>query len=180
MKPDRAPRGVPSRKDPADAAGSKSRTSDGRDTPPPQPARSLSRSIESTPRDVRRALKTISGELALQGIGETDREAIEVVLAECMNNVVEHAFGETPGRRFDLRLHIADDQLFCRVEDRGKPMPGLAPPAGRLPDLPVRLEDLPEGGFGWFLIRELTCDLRYCRRDDRNSLTFQIPLGRCD
>jgi serine/threonine-protein kinase RsbW len=37
-------------------------------------------------------------------------------------------------------------------------------------------DDLPEGGFGWFLIRELTKDLQYVRHEDQNRLTFSIPI----
>lgn len=181
MRPDLAPGGAPSRKDHAEPRPARPHVAGADGEAPGAPdviaERCLSRTIRSTPEDVRQALKMISGELAQQGIGETDRDAIEVVLAECMNNVVEHAFAEAPGSRFDLRLHIADEQLFCRVEDGGKPMPGLALPPGTPQDLSVSLDDLPEGGFGWFLIRELTRDLQYSRADNRNSLTFQIPLG---
>ena len=38
-------------------------------------------------------------------------------------------------------------------------------------------QDLPEGGFGWFLIRELTHDLTYRRDGSRNHLSFRMVLG---
>ncbi|SDI65581.1 ATP-binding protein [Aliiruegeria lutimaris] len=137
----------------------------------------LSETVDSTAEDVRNALIRINDELKRLGVAPSDRDAIEVVLAECMNNVVEHAYCERPGSRFDLKLHLSADNLFCRVEDDGKPMPGLALPSGKSHNLSVDLSDLPEGGFGWFLIRELTCDLRYARERDRNNLMFQIPLS---
>jgi hypothetical protein len=39
------------------------------------------------------------------------------------------------------------------------------------------LPDLAEGGWGWALIRAMTTDLSYVRCDDRNLLTFQVPLS---
>ena len=37
-------------------------------------------------------------------------------------------------------------------------------------------KDLPEGGFGWFLIRSLTENLTYRRIDARNHLSFQLII----
>jgi serine/threonine-protein kinase RsbW len=34
----------------------------------------------------------------------------------------------------------------------------------------------PEGGFGWFLIRELAKDVRYERVDGENRLSFRIAI----
>ncbi len=140
----------------------------------------LTRVVGSTSEDVRETLRRLSADLGRLGVLETDREAVEVVLAECMNNVVEHAYCESPDGEFELKLCLTRESLFCRVEDRGRPMPGLAIPAGDTHDLSVELDDLPEGGFGWFLIRELTRDLNYCREEDRNSLSFNIRLGQAD
>ena len=36
---------------------------------------------------------------------------------------------------------------------------------------------LPEGGFGWFLIQDLTQALCYYRRESRNYLAFNIPFA---
>ena len=55
-------------------------------------------------------------------------------------------------------------------------MPGGRPPAGRLPDgADCALVDLPEGGFGWHLIRTLTRDLAYVRSGGCNRLSFLLP-----
>ena len=37
-------------------------------------------------------------------------------------------------------------------------------------------QDLPEGGFGWFLIRSLTRDLTYLREDGYNMLCFCVDV----
>ena len=38
------------------------------------------------------------------------------------------------------------------------------------------IADLPEGGFGWGLIRALSSGLSYRRMSERNRLAFRIPL----
>ena len=44
-------------------------------------------------------------------------------------------------------------------------------------DLDVAREDLPEGGFGWFLIRQLAWDVRYVREGRTNRLFLAIDLA---
>jgi serine/threonine-protein kinase RsbW len=41
-------------------------------------------------------------------------------------------------------------------------------------DLSDNLCDLPEGGFGWLLIRKLTHSLKYCRTNSQNILTCEL------
>ena len=43
-------------------------------------------------------------------------------------------------------------------------MPNGQPPFGFAPDVTVALDDLPEGGFGWFLIKDLARDVSYERQ----------------
>ncbi len=54
-------------------------------------------------------------------------------------------------------------------------MPDGELPIGRLTD-PKIAKDLPEGGFGWFLIRNLSQDLTYDRDEDKNILGFCISV----
>lgn len=140
--------------------------------------RSIVEHVGSTAEEVRRTLLRVVAELSRQGVCPSDCQAIEVVLAECMNNVVEHAYAETAEGKFELRLRLSGDRLHCRVEDVGRPMPDLSLPDGVLQEISNRLEDLPEGGFGWFLIRELANDLNYSREKGRNRLSFEIGLNR--
>lgn len=129
------------------------------------------------PASVRAALDTARAVFAGFPIGDSFAGVVEIVLAEVLNNIVEHAYGPQ-------RVGIVEVEALCgsagatfRVRDDGRPMPGGAAPEGAPHDLDVAAEDLPEGGFGWFLIRELTEDLQYHRVANRNELTFRIPLG---
>ena len=57
------------------------------------------------------------------------------------------------------------------------PLPGLRLPEGTAPPAVTPRESLPEGGFGWFLIRALTERLDYARADGENRLTLHFGPG---
>lgn len=76
--------------------------------------------------------------------------------------------------------------IACAVTDDGIPLPeGCLLPFGdptfstyrsREKDSP----DLPEGGFGWYLIQDLTHAMCYYREDQRNFLAFTVPFADAD
>jgi serine/threonine-protein kinase RsbW len=123
---------------------------------------------------IRVALSMLAAHLAAAGLTPDDCATAELVLAEVLNNVAEHAYAGQGGQ-VAVALTVGRGGVRCRVTDRGHPMPGGTPPAGMLPE--ARADDLPEGGFGWFLIRELSCELRYARIGDKNVLSFVVPQG---
>jgi serine/threonine-protein kinase RsbW len=128
--------------------------------------------IEMTgePHSVRDGLRRAMDRPPLAGLSQHDRSTAEIVLAEVLNNVAEHAYALDAGP-IRLWLGWSEGRLTCRIEDEGLPMPGGAPPQGRLP----RPEELAEGGFGWHLIRSLAVDLAYERAKGMNRLCFTLP-----
>ncbi len=122
---------------------------------------------------VRDGLRQAFSAEPLLSLSAEDRGTAEIVLAEVLNNVVEHACATGNGPIL-LALSLGEGLLQCRVEDEGTPMPGGALPAGR-PGDPAAL---PEGGFGWHLIRLLCQSLRYERAGGRNLLSFSLPAER--
>tara|TARA_R110000737_G_scaffold306998_1_gene314827 strand:- start:149 stop:640 length:492 start_codon:yes stop_codon:yes gene_type:complete len=150
-------------------------------TPPEHAVIQLQRDIRisfpSTSLSVRRALETVISSLAALSLEPEELGTVELVLAEALNNVVEHAYGE--GERGWISLECAQrpDGLHFTILDEGKPMPdGIAPMGLRVP-LPEELDALPEGGFGWFLIQDLSHDVQYFRTGDVNRLSFRINIG---
>lgn len=105
-----------------------------------------------------------------------DAGTLELVLAEVLNNIVEHGYRDLAPGRIEIDLRHSGTWLDCRIVDGGRPMPDLAPPDCPLPAADVAIDDLAEGGWGWTLIRELTDDLRYQRENGRNRLSFRVPL----
>ena len=126
--------------------------------------------IQSDNIAVRDGLGALMSMAPLLGLSDDIRGNVEIVLAEALNNVVEHAYRDGPGPIQVCIDHLAH-VLKVSVYDQGAEMPGGTLPTRHLEPLGAA-EDLPEGGFGWFLIRTLTLDLRYERADGTNHLCF--------
>lgn len=132
--------------------------------------------ISADPLTVRTALHTTVARFAGQ-ISSDEASTLELVLAEVMNNIVEHSYCNGRNGKITLSIVRDGDGLSCSVSDDGVPLP----PGCLAPQLPPKtdceIEDLPEGGFGWYLIRDLTRDLGYRREGDCNLLAFHLPLS---
>ncbi len=125
---------------------------------------------------VRKALRRIARSAQLQGLSLADRGSAELVLAEVLNNIVEHAYRHSAGD-IALTLFRLSEGLAVQLTDTGSAMPGCTVPAGRLPEgLDGPAAALPEGGFGWFLVHSLTRDLVYERTAGQNRLGFTLPF----
>lgn len=131
--------------------------------------------FEADPISVRSALQQAADRLAARHVTSDQQIALELILAEVLNNIVEHAYCEQGGM-IQARIMIMADELRCEVCDWGLPMPNNRPPEGRSAAIDVPVEDLPEGGFGWFLIRSLVKDLQYRRDGPMNRLAFSFAL----
>lgn len=121
----------------------------------------------------RAVLAVLVKRLAERGLSSDDIATVELILAEVLNNVTEHAYAETPGP-VEIELELKPAGLACKVADQGTPLP-----QGELPDHPPPTieppDHLPEGGFGWHIIRGLTTDLVYSRDEGWNRLSMTVP-----
>ena len=124
---------------------------------------------------IRAALEGMMGLLAPRKLSEDARIRVEIVLAEVLNNVCEHAFLNVPGR-VEVRIRSEPDHLSFVVIDDGEPMPGRRLPRGDM-DPASFVELMPEGGFGWFLIRSEAEALAYRRDRGRNRLSFRLRIS---
>lgn len=132
--------------------------------------------VQATPHGVRDALDQVRAALIAWEVAAGDRGTVEMVLAEAMNNVVEHALRDEASSVFTLIVSRLTNGVRVHMIDPGRAMPGLRLPVQDPADLDVALEDLPEGGFGWGLIEQLTDELEYQRRRGRNHMRFRIPF----
>lgn len=142
--------------------------------------------LRATPDDVRQALRAAVARFA-RAISPNDAGTLELTLAEVLNNIVEHAYADEPGG--PVVLHVVRDAnaMCCRVTDRGRPMPdavvgrvascSLDDAMGQMPDVAVLVDDLPEGGYGWPLVRAMTEDLGYVRHGQMNVLSFRLQVS---
>jgi serine/threonine-protein kinase RsbW len=99
----------------------------------------------------------------------------QIVLAEVMNNIVEHALAARSDGVIEVILRVEPSGIDCMLRDDGCAMPG-----GRLPDavatqvIDPRAEPR-EGGFGWPLVRALAGDLAYRRQGEWNETRLTVP-----
>lgn len=125
---------------------------------------------------VRSGLSMAMEALRRMNVSSHLESVIEIALAEVLNNVVEHAYAEEGGGVIEIEIERQDDGFSFCITDDGRPMPDNCLPEGTRRDLDVPAQDLPEGGFGWFLIRKLTQGLEYTRSANRNRLAFRIAF----
>lgn len=127
--------------------------------------------------NVRLAIETAMSTLGPLDISDEEKSSIEIVLAEALNNVVEHAYPADDPGEIKLVLRHGRAGLLIEIRDTGKPMPNGKTPLGLHPSDATPRNPLPEGGFGWFLIRELARDMVYDRENGENFLIFRMAVG---
>ena len=125
---------------------------------------------------VERAMQTLS---PLQ-LDADDVNSVELILAEALNNVVEHAY--PPGQPGNVKLVLRHGRagVLIEIRDTGKPMPNGRTPLGLHPLEKTPEDALPEGGYGWFLIRQLARDVVYDRENGENFLIFRVAIAAAD
>ena len=125
---------------------------------------------------VRRCLQTIKLSERLSGLPFDTLSNLEIILAEALNNVVKHAYSGHPEGIIELHLSRSEHDLHCVICDTGQQMPNGALPSGQQADLSCAVADLPEGGFGWGLIRKLAHKVGYTRENGQNRLSFSMKV----
>ena len=130
----------------------------------------VSRQFQSSDLATRDALVAVGRKLESRSVPQTAIETLELVLAEVLNNIVEHAY-DAEGGSVDLSVAITSDGVRCRVADQGRSVPSAVLTGAMLPEA----DDLPEGGWGWYLVTTLAEDIRYQQENGWNVLRMTIP-----
>jgi serine/threonine-protein kinase RsbW len=130
--------------------------------------------LKSDPIAVRNSLAKLLACPMLRHVDEAARNTAEIVLAEILNNIVEHAYSDQNGK-ICVTLHQQSRGISVVICDQGRAYPNSQVPQGTLPVVDV-IDELPEGGFGWFLIRNLVEKLTYTRQAQCNRLSFVLPM----
>lgn len=94
---------------------------------------------------------------------------------EAFNNIVEHAYAETPGD-VEVAIQVESDRVVLRLIDRGQ---GFNFDDAGARDEPPEFDSLSEGGMGLFIIRRAMSEVFYERRQDRNLLTMVRSIEGC-
>lgn len=103
------------------------------------------------------------------GMAPTRIESFALAVCEATTNIIMHALGSDPSRRFRVFVGWTPDALVVRFEDEG-PLFGLD--AIPVVDVGAPLAERPIGGLGWLLIRHNCDDVRLERVGATNLLTL--------
>lgn len=141
-----------------------------------QGATTLRYVLLSTSENVRNTLTSLRSDLEENDLHICPGDMWELVVAEVLNNIVEHAYGDSPDGEIKLTLRFNDFHLTANFIDSGAAMPDGALPAGNPANLDVETQMLPEGGFGWNLIHSLSDRLVYERKGTENHLGLEMPI----
>lgn len=136
----------------------------------------MSASFDATEADVRAQMVTVEQRLDASTIDPNRYNDMLLVLQEVLNNIVEHACKGTEDVPIDLSVLLTPHSLQVETRDGGAPLPPSLLSGGAPPEVDVPVDDLPEGGFGWFIIHSLVDDMMYERHDGRNVLSFTFEL----
>ena len=133
-------------------------------------------SFRATELEARQTIVAISKRLRTSGLTRDRADEVEIALAEAINNVVEHTYAKSEPGLVRILCSLRSAHLDIRICDTGTPLPKNRLPPGLAADVSVPRAELPEGGFGWFLIRELTSEVRYDRCGLINHLSLRFDL----
>ncbi|MFY0693305.1 MAG: ATP-binding protein [Paracoccaceae bacterium] len=131
--------------------------------------------LGATPDAVTRTMRQVRDVLAARHPGDPEMcMNAELVLAEILNNIVEHGYPPDAAGEIEVDLSTDGRCIVMTTRDSGREMPGLSLPDPDRPDISVAQSDLPEGGFGWLMIRALARDLSYERQAGHNRISLAI------
>ncbi|MCU0426747.1 MAG: ATP-binding protein [Candidatus Kapabacteria bacterium] len=116
--------------------------------------------------------------VAVRAIAETalapsDAAQLEIAVVEACNNIVEHAYANTKGI-ITVDIFLTDQKFVVNLRDTGKAMVD----AHQIKDSTAldfdidNLDDLPEGGFGMFLMDTIVDERKYFSENGINTLTL--------
>lgn len=109
------------------------------------------------------------------GLSAEDLDKIQIILAEVINNITEHAYQDCPDQEIEVLVAKCDQGICFHFIDSGIGLPNGQIPESIQPSVDREIADLPEGGFGWFLISTLADNVRYDRKHGQNHLFFRLP-----
>ncbi len=107
------------------------------------------------------------------GPHEDTPQVLRICVAEALNNIVKHAYGGAPDKPISVSLDFFEQRVAITLMDEGCPMPGGKIPETELDFDETDYDSLPEGGFGWILIRSQMDAIKYERRNGCNVLRLE-------
>jgi anti-sigma regulatory factor (Ser/Thr protein kinase) len=132
---------------------------------------SLRATIDSRLEEVCRVRKAIAG-MECAPFSTEEWHQVETGVGEAVNNAIIHAYGREPGHKVEVEVRIEADRVVCSVTDHGRPLPAEARKKPKLEVAPDKVEELPEGGMGLYIIHQVMDRIDYESKGGRNVLTL--------
>ena len=133
----------------------------------------------------RQAMKALLHGLNPWQLSATDQGKIQVALVEVLNNIVKHAYSNQGSGIIEITCQPFPGHLGFEITDSGIPLPAHCLTNDHMSAVDIQAS-LPEGGFGWFLIRQLSYDITHERHKGKNICilkfgwkTHQRSLLKC-
>jgi anti-sigma regulatory factor (Ser/Thr protein kinase) len=109
--------------------------------------------------------RRLACDLAAPYLDATQYKAFELVVTEVVSNAVRH--GGAPGDQIRLAITPKDGYMCVQVTDSG---PGLVPRPGAF-------ESDDDGGFGLFIVEQLTRRWGVTREDKKTRVWFELDFA---
>ncbi len=98
---------------------------------------------------------------------------IQLAVDEACTNIITHGYADIDPGSIILRIDLFENEIAITITDFGHP---FEPYETDMPDVEVRLEDMPTGGFGLFFIYQTMDEIDYEITENGNHLKFKKYL----
>lgn len=117
---------------------------------------------------LRPASARVSAYLAEAGAPDEALFLAQLVLEELVTNTIKYGYDDAAAHQIHVTVSFTDARLTLTLRDDGHP---FDPTAQAAPDLTLPAEERGIGGLGLHLVRQMTDEVRYERRDGGNVVT---------
>ena len=118
--------------------------------------------------EISRSLKNF---LKDENVEEHLCNAVEICLVEALNNIIKHAYQGDHTKFIDISVRKNSEYLELLMVDEGKPRESLV--VNDLDFDPNDIQNLPEGGMGLFIMKQLMDEMNYYSINGKNYFTLK-------
>ena len=104
-------------------------------------------------------------------VDEDTIQDLELAMTEALSNTIRHGYGEDPAQSIELSLEIDGARIELTILDLGQPYDESNRP-------PIDFEGGQEGGYGLYLIEQLTDELSRTPRKDGGTLVTLVKYRK--
>ena len=133
----------------------------------------LELSIRSSYSEFEKLSLTIDRFLDENRVRQSASYAAKLVVEELVSNVIRHGTGDSDSCTIDIHLVIEPGRLIVRLADDGREFDPTTFPA---PDFGGPPEERAPGGLGIHLVRSLSDEFRYERKEGRNHIEVIVNV----